>query len=60
MTKDEVKNLFNVILTGMLPDNAEGMIQRSSIIQTLERESRSAFVDTADFKRKMTGFLAGQ
>jgi len=46
-----------MIADRQLPDSADGVLQRVAIIEALEKEAHSGFVNTADFHRKVNNLV---
>jgi DNA-binding XRE family transcriptional regulator len=54
----EIRRHYHDILEHKYPDNAGGVFTRLNIIRALERELKTEFFDTDDFRAKMDAYLS--
>ena len=59
MELGEIRRHYRDILERKYPDTSDGVFMRLNIIRALERELKTEFVDTGDFRRKMDAFCIG-
>jgi DNA-binding XRE family transcriptional regulator len=58
MELGEIRRHYRDILEHKYSDTADGVFMRVNIIRALEKELKTEFIDSYDFRRKMDSFCA--